>query len=198
MFPLLERKIIRGGEAHIKAGLGLATDYVADYVGLFCPFDGVVEAWGGDNFQGGNWLNLVRSNGDIIQFAHLSKYKTGGATKEGELIAITGNTGTITTGPHSHIQIKDKDGNRLDPETYDWETEKNITDKKMMRLIRKQGDKRVWAVIGDMRYWILDSDTLNRGLTLWGDWNSVIDDDPAKYRYGGAIFISYTDDPLEQ
>ncbi len=133
MFPLRERKIIRGWDAHIKAGLGGATDYVADYVELYAPFDGRADIW--DGRQGGNWISFVRNNGDVIQFAHLEKYKAGGMVKKGELIAITGNTGKITTGPHLHIQIKDKDGNRLDPETYDWDMQKNIVDKKILQLL---------------------------------------------------------------
>ena len=143
MFPLTQRKIIRGCEAHIKAGLGCATDYVADYVELYAPFTGRADVWGGEGYQGGNWLNLVRPNGDIIQLAHLSKYKAGGEVQEGELIAITGNTGTITTGPHLHIQIKDKDGNRLDPEEYNWDMEKKpVVTKQILQLLYELGFKR--------------------------------------------------------
>ena len=118
MFPLNNRTLIRGFEAHVKAGLGGATDYVANYVDLFLPFDGTVETYYGT--QGGNWLRLIRDNGDKIEFAHLSKYliKPGRYT-QGTRAAITGNTGQITTGPHLHIQII-RDGVRVDPETYDW------------------------------------------------------------------------------
>lgn len=125
MFPLKNKKIIRGCAAHIKAGLGCATDYVADYVELYAPFDGRADAWGGESFQGGNWLNLTRPNGDVIQLAHLSKYKAGGEVREGDLLAITGNTGKVTTGAHLHIQIKDRAGNRLDPEKYMWWNKKD-------------------------------------------------------------------------
>jgi len=152
MFPLTQRILIRGCEAHIKAGLGCAADYVADYVPLYAPFDGVAIAWSG--VQGGNWLNLTRPNGDVIQFAHLSKYHAGGEVKMGELLAITGNSGTITTGPHKHIQIKDKDGNRIDPETYDWEEGCNLVDLEMLKLLylgifkRKSLDQGALGYIG--------------------------------------------------
>ena len=153
MFPLLNRKIIRGCEAHIEAGLGCATDYVADHVPLYSPFDGMAGAWGGEDFQGGNWLNLVRSNGDVIQLAHLSKYKAGGVVAEGDLLAITGNTGTITSGPHLHIQIKDKDGNRLDPETYNWQTNLIMVDKELLELLylgifKRPPDEKASGYIG--------------------------------------------------
>ena len=48
-----------------------------------------------------------------------------GRVKEGEQIAITGNTGTKTTGPHCHTQII-RDGKRLDPEQYLWENMNKI------------------------------------------------------------------------
>lgn len=120
MFPLKIRKLIRGAAAHIAAGLGAAADYVANYVDLFSPFDGIVEIYTG--VQGGNWLRLIRPNGDKVEFAHLSQYKVinGAQVKAGQLIAETGNTGTITTGPHLHIQIF-REGKRLDPEKYNWE-----------------------------------------------------------------------------
>jgi len=43
--------------------------------------------------------------------------------REGDKIAVTGNTGTLTTGPHLHLQIIDKNKKRLDPEQYQWDNE---------------------------------------------------------------------------
>jgi len=137
MFPLKIRKLIRGAEAHIKAGLGAGADYVADRDDLFAPFDGVIENYFG--LQGGNWSRLKRPNGDNIEFAHLSKYYKVGPVKEGERIALTGNTGTITTGPHLHVQIL-RVGKRLDPETYNWEN-MNITYK--IKVISNRTDSQV-------------------------------------------------------
>lgn len=119
MFPLKQRKLIRGCQAHINAGLGCGIDWVAVYVDLFSPFDGVIETFYGK--QGGNWIRLIRPNGDRIEFAHLSKYIIkSGSVKAGQLIAVTGNTGSITTNPHLHCQIF-RDGKRLDPDRYNWE-----------------------------------------------------------------------------
>lgn len=119
MFPLKKRQLIRGANAHVKAGLGIGADYVANYDMFYIPFDGVVETYYGK--EGGNWLRLTRPNGDKIEFAHLSQYAArDGAVKEGQPGGVTGNTGSITTGPHLHIQIFNKQGKRLDPETYPW------------------------------------------------------------------------------
>lgn len=118
MFPLRKRQLIRGAEGHVKAGLGVAADYIASYVELIKPFDGILtKSWGE---EGGNWLTLTRPNGDVIKFAHLDRYVNLNA-KVGEVMAITGNTGRITSGPHLHIEVY-KDGKRIDPETYGWDT----------------------------------------------------------------------------
>jgi len=127
MFPLKHRELIFGagcaGHMNRRKPLGCAADYVARYVTLYAPFDGEIVTYSGR--QGGNWLRLVRANGDWIESAHLSKYLIyKGTVREGQRIAITGNTGQITTGPHLHIQIKNKAGERVDPEKYLWDTKK--------------------------------------------------------------------------
>jgi hypothetical protein len=146
MFPLTKRKLIRGAQAHVAAGLGIGADYVADKKILCAPFDGRIETYWGK--QGGNWLRLYRANGDKIEFAHLQNYiKKNGMVKEGEPIAITGNTGQVTTGPHLHIQIFNQ-GKRLDPESYLWETSmpQIITQAKgsELRIVLKAADKVEW------------------------------------------------------
>jgi hypothetical protein len=141
MFPLKTRKLIRGAAAHVRAGLGIAADYEADYVTLYAPFNGIIQTY--PEKTGGNWSRLIRdTNGDKIEFAHLSKYLVkSGQVVEGQPIAITGNTGTITTRPHKHIQIIDKYGRRLDPEKYDWGS--SLIEKDMIRRIRYQGTEYI-------------------------------------------------------
>jgi len=123
MFPLKHRKLVLSFQGHIQAGRGGAADYQANFEQLFMPFEGTLEKKFGP--EGGNWLVLTRPNGDRIEFAHLSQYLNLNA-KVGEPIAITGNTGQITTGPHLHIQIF-RNGQRIDPEKYDWITPQNAT-----------------------------------------------------------------------
>ncbi len=121
MFPLKQRKLIRGWDAHIAAGLGGAADYEANFITDYVPFDGVLQNYYGP--EGGYWCRLTRANGDKIEMAHHSKYlRSNGDAKSGQEMAITGNSGTITTGPHLHIQIIGPDGKRKDPEKYDWES----------------------------------------------------------------------------
>lgn len=122
MFPLKRRELIRGCKKHIMASLGCAADYVARYVTLYAPFDGTLTRFHGR--QGGNWARLVRDNGDRLEFAHLRRYiGEPRQVKAGDKIAITGNTGLVTTGPHLHIQIFTKNGTRFDPERYQWDND---------------------------------------------------------------------------
>jgi len=119
MFLLKERKLHRGCKGHIDAGLGCGADYYAHYVPLYAPFDTVIakEYYGSD---GGKWIWFNDKNGNSIQCAHMSEYKVnvGDKVKEGDIIGITGNSGTITTGPHLHVQIIDRNSHRVDPVLY--------------------------------------------------------------------------------
>ncbi len=117
MFFLKKRKLIRGAFEHLKAGLGEAADYVADGDELILPFDGHITTYHG--VEGGNWLQLERPNGDVIKWAHLDHYKAIGGMngKAGQVVAITGNTGSITTGPHIHVEVY-VNGKRVDPVKY--------------------------------------------------------------------------------
>jgi len=135
MFPLRKRIVIRGCQAHINAGLGCATDYKTQgiWIGdlpfwskkkLRAPFSGSVLALPDDyDPRGGKWLRLTRSNGDKIEFSHLDRRFVGNrikTVKQGQLMAYTGNTGTLTTGAHLHLQVKNRAGLRLNPENYRW------------------------------------------------------------------------------
>lgn len=124
MFPLKLHKLVPGWRAtalgHVLAGLGKGADYIAHYVPLYAPFDGTILVF--NEWSGGNWIRVTRSNGDQIEFAHLHRrlVKTGDKVKEGQQIGVTGNTGFITTSPHLHIQIF-VNKKRIDPEMYNWE-----------------------------------------------------------------------------
>ena len=120
-FPLTKRTIIRGVKEHIADGLGAACDYVANHEIIYAPCGGTIYTF--KETRGGNWIGIKRDNGEKIEMAHLDKYlvKQGWLfktrVKEGQPIAISGNSGAQTSGPHLHLQII-KNGKRLDPEEY--------------------------------------------------------------------------------
>lgn len=116
-FPLDQRVLIRGCEEHIEAGLGCAADYRAVYTDLYAPVDGYTYIFGSTRSKGGLWIGVKGDDGYDYQFAHMYKRYNTGRVKEGEHIGITGNSGTLTSGPHLHAQIF-KDGRRIDPERH--------------------------------------------------------------------------------
>lgn len=79
------------------------------------PFDGVVTAVL-SNDVGGNQLTIKHDSGYTTGYAHLTKalVKKGDKVKQGDVIALSGNTGK-TTGPHLHFTLKDGKGAYLDP-----------------------------------------------------------------------------------
>lgn len=119
MFPLKQRNDggYGFGEATFYGSKHTGQDYTARYVDYFAPFDG--HATSGKTAGGGNYWQLVRSNGDTFTARHLNKvYKTG-VVKEGDLVAQTGNTGSYTSGAHLHQEVK-INGVFTDPEKYNW------------------------------------------------------------------------------
>lgn len=123
-FPLDRREVIRGCAAHKKAGLGCAEDDRAKIgTPVRMPFNGKIFEWfGGPKNEGGYWVGIKDKDGNRIQFAHLSARLRvpGQECKEGEIIAYTGNSGTVTSGPHLHLQIVKPNNGRIDPAKYNW------------------------------------------------------------------------------
>lgn len=138
MWTINNRKLIRGAKEHIAAGLGAGADYVANYEEIASPIDGIVEKIYTGN-EGGNWLWIKDAKGRSWQFAHLSNRSCikNDQIKQGQIIAKSGNTGTITTNPHLHIQVIDKNGERLDPEIIIKELLKNPMAEKFNRIKEK-------------------------------------------------------------
>lgn len=116
IFPLLKRKLILSYQGHIQQGRSGACDYKANYEALYAPTDGKLIKF--DDKGGGQWLRLTLENGDRVEFAHLSERPILGKVKEGQQIGVTGNTGQTTSGPHLHLQVFNKQGKRVDPESY--------------------------------------------------------------------------------
>jgi len=123
-FPLDQRILTRGAAAHVAAGLGAACDYRADHVPFFAPCEGTVYHFGDPTNGGGYWMGFRRGDGVKLELAHLSRrdVPNGATVREGQHCGITGNTGTITSGPHLHLQIIEPNGHRIDPELLNWTT----------------------------------------------------------------------------
>ena len=135
MFPLENRVIggFRFGQLTWYTLRHLGVDYKAGKgTELRAPFDGeIIAQWHG--LQGGKMV-YFRSDwdgGKIIRFMHLERYAVGtGRVSKGQVIAYTGNTGLLTTGPHLHMDINQNPSallagnlsfsNFIDPEGYNW------------------------------------------------------------------------------
>lgn len=133
MFPLKQRAIsgYRFGKATWYSKFHLGVDYAAKFDPLYAPFDGTItEVLYGK--EGGKtiWFKPDHEN-VIIRFLHLDQFHVhrGQRVAQGDLIAVTGNTGKITTGPHLHVDISKGSvkltdtRNFIDPEAFNWGVE---------------------------------------------------------------------------
>jgi hypothetical protein len=134
MFPL-EHKSISGysfGQRTWYSSRHLGVDYAAVNASLTAPFNGTV-VWSGYGIQGG-WMVYFRPDHDnvIMRFMHLKSIDVrSGRVSRGQRLAVTGNSGALTTGPHLHLDISRQPamvlaGNLsfeqfLDPEQYNWD-----------------------------------------------------------------------------
>lgn len=106
--PILKRKRMHHG-----------LDYLSNVgVEVRAPGDGIVTFIG----TKGGYGKVVRINhgyGYETLYAHLSKYKVkkGQKIKRGEIIALTGNSGSLSTGPHLHYEVRHK-GVTLNPRNF--------------------------------------------------------------------------------
>jgi murein DD-endopeptidase MepM/ murein hydrolase activator NlpD len=126
MFPLRSRQITgyRFGVPTFYNNFHLGVDYGTAGMPVYAPFNGVVtDTWGP---EGGNTILFKPDNQDIvIRFMHLSRFIKKGYVHEGDVIAISGNTGNITRGKgHCHIDISkhslqiNNTRNFIDPEKF--------------------------------------------------------------------------------
>jgi murein DD-endopeptidase len=99
------------GKRTLHGGVDLRAKYEPVYAMLF----GKVAAVG-DEPRGGKYVTV--KHGDfMVTYRHLSKISTrkGAIVKAGDTVAITGNSGARSTGPHLHIETTYK-GSPLDPQ----------------------------------------------------------------------------------
>lgn len=107
----------------------LGIDYIcATGTPVFAPESGVASQRYGA--QGGNTVELVGSL--THRFMHLSRYGKGSQVNAGDIIGYVGNTGSTTTGPHLHWDVR-RNGTS-------WEFFKNYTDPE--KLITKEEPKQ--------------------------------------------------------
>lgn len=80
--------------------------------------DGVVT-WSAYDKGGGNYVCIDHGNGLVSRYFHLSRslVTKGQVVSQGTVIALSGNTGTWTTGAHLHFEIL-LNGKTQDPEKY--------------------------------------------------------------------------------
>ena len=86
----------------------LGTDYIVDRItSIFATEDGET-IWSGYGLQLG-WtcfIRVVRPEGIfIIRHGHLFRQADLGEHKEGDVVAFSGNTGTMTRTPHIHTDV---------------------------------------------------------------------------------------------
>jgi murein DD-endopeptidase MepM/ murein hydrolase activator NlpD len=76
----------------------------------------ILSAW---TLSTGNVIILQHTNNLLSVYAHNSVLlkKTGDNVKAGDVIAIVGNTGELTTGPHLHFELWYK-GSAVNPQDY--------------------------------------------------------------------------------
>lgn len=120
MFPLKKKKIsgYSFGSPTFYNSFHTGVDYAAKYVEYYAPFSG--KATSGEGVQGGKFWQLITPDGHKFIARHLSQIIKTGIVKEGELVAITGNTGKFTTKPHLHQEVY-KNNRLVDPEKFIWE-----------------------------------------------------------------------------
>lgn len=91
------------GQPTFYSSFHLGTDVICPTgTMVFAPCDGVITNFIGT--EGGITIHL-KTPTHLIRFLHLSRILKTGAVKEGEVIALSGNTGSVTTAPHLHTDI---------------------------------------------------------------------------------------------
>ncbi|GBD91038.1 murein DD-endopeptidase MepM [bacterium BMS3Abin04] len=85
---------------------------------VYAPGAGKVSFVGRKNGYG-KVVEIDHGFGYVTLYAHLSKQfvKRGQRVKRGDLIALSGNSGRLTTGPHLHYEVR-HDGIPLNPRNF--------------------------------------------------------------------------------
>lgn len=86
---------------------------------LYAIFEGMVKEVGYDANGYGHYIIIQDKRGNTALYAHCSSIVSsqGSEIKTGDIIARVGSTGT-STGSHLHLELKDSEGNFLNPYFY--------------------------------------------------------------------------------
>lgn len=106
--PILKRKRMHHG-----------LDFLANTgENVYSPGDGVVK-YVGTKGGYGKVIKIDHGFGYETIFAHLSKYKVkrGQKVNRGDIIALSGNSGSLSTGPHLHYEVR-HNGISLNPRNF--------------------------------------------------------------------------------
>ena len=85
---------------------------------IYSPVDGVVTC--GSDSGSGNFVKITTNDGWTVRLYHLSNnsiVSSGTFVKQGQLVALSGNTG-VSTGPHLHLGLNDPSGTYYNPLIY--------------------------------------------------------------------------------
>ncbi|MCW8849396.1 MAG: M23 family metallopeptidase, partial [Melioribacteraceae bacterium] len=85
---------------------------------IYAPGDGIVVK--ANNRSGyGKTIEIDHGHGYTTLYAHLSKLKVkqGQSVKRGDLLGLSGETGSLATGPHLHYEVK-HNGVHLNPKNF--------------------------------------------------------------------------------
>lgn len=101
-----------GTSIRFHAGIDLRAKVGTEVISIF---NGVVIGTG-YSYAGGNYVRVDHGNGIISFYCHLSEIlcEVGDVVNQYDVIALSGNTGARTTGPHLHFALYIK-GNSVDP-----------------------------------------------------------------------------------
>lgn len=149
---------------------------------------GVVTAVGEDPGNG-KYVAQILPDGRFWSYIHLSEIgvRVGDPLNEGTPLALSGNTGTNSFGPHLHCSLSNSDqvylgkGNLSDPWVYlnnipptpPAPTPTNRKKKNMFAMAAIKGENRVWAIWGPGFYYEikdragLTTAEVNDQMNLW-------------------------------
>lgn len=78
-------------------------DFRANHANVYAPESGYVKYYYSNK---GGWTQTLTIGNRVHYFHHLSRYIKNGKVKQGDLIAISGNSGLWTTARHLHWGLK--------------------------------------------------------------------------------------------